>query len=359
MAGLLDYFNRGAGALAGGDVGNYGGLLDEQQRQEVQRAQQMALAAQLLEAGGPSTQRTSLGQALGRGMSAAGQARQGSIDQALQAALLKKQIAAATSKDGRTSFQKDFEYAKSQGFKGTPEDWARVRSAAQSEPAEIQSWNLFKSLPPEEQAKWIDFKRSTQPFQIGEIGGGKVVFNKSTGKYEIATSAAQEAEGAGAIAKGTAEGKITGEQTATAQGDLPRIEDNADQLVKTLDAFEKHPGFKYVFGWDSMAPTIPGSSQAGALAYYDQIKGKNFLEAFNSLKGAGQITEIEGQKATDAIARLDRAQSEEDAKVALADLREVVEASRARARKKAGKSGDDTPKPKRVRVDAQGNVLGN
>lgn len=97
MAGLLDYLNRGTDALAG-TTGNYGGLLSEDEQKAAQQQARMMLAASLLESGGPSTERTSIGQALGRGMMAAQQGRQSSVDQSLQAALLRKQLESASAK---------------------------------------------------------------------------------------------------------------------------------------------------------------------------------------------------------------------------------------------------------------------
>jgi hypothetical protein len=54
------------------------------------------------------------------------------------------------------------------------------------------------------------------------------------------------------------------------------------------------------------------------------LNGQAFLQAFESLKGAGQITEIEGTKATQAIGRLDSAQSAEDYQQALTELRDLL-----------------------------------
>lgn len=70
----------------------------------------------------------------------------------------------------------------------------------------------------------------------------------------------------------------------------------------------------------------------------DQINGQAFLQAFNALKGGGAITEIEGQKATEAIARLNTAQSYEDYKAALDELRGVVTRGIANAKSKANGS---------------------
>ena len=57
----------------------------------------------------------------------------------------------------------------------------------------------------------------------------------------------------------------------------------------------------------------------------DQIKGAVFLQAFESLKGGGQITELEGIKAEQARARLSTAVSEEDFREALQELRFYTE----------------------------------
>jgi hypothetical protein len=54
------------------------------------------------------------------------------------------------------------------------------------------------------------------------------------------------------------------------------------------------------------------------------------------LKGGGHITEIEGQKATQAIARLRTAQSEEGFMKALDDLEAVVQRGLQNAYAKAG-----------------------
>ena len=46
--------------------------------------------------------------------------------------------------------------------------------------------------------------------------------------------------------------------------------------------------------------------------------------AYKGLKGGGPITDIEGNKAQSALARMDQAQSPEDYKSALLDLKAIV-----------------------------------
>lgn len=60
-------------------------------------------------------------------------------------------------------------------------------------------------------------------------------------------------------------------------------------------------------------------------AKIDQVRGDVFLSAFATLKGGGQITELEGTKAEQAQARLSTAQSEEDFRDALNELKFYTE----------------------------------
>ncbi len=100
--------------------------------------------------------------------------------------------------------------------------------------------------------------------------------------------------------------------------------DTAGSTLQVIDEALSHKGLSAAVGpLDARTPTILPDATAFE-AYHNQIKGKAFLQAFESLKGGGQITEIEGQKAEQAIARLDLAQSEEDYKKALKDLRDIV-----------------------------------
>lgn len=68
-----------------------------------------------------------------------------------------------------------------------------------------------------------------------------------------------------------------------------------------------------------------------ARSILDKIKGGVFLAAFESLKGGGQITELEGIKAEQAQARLLETQSPEAFRDALAELRFYADIARRRA----------------------------
>ena len=112
--------------------------------------------------------------------------------------------------------------------------------------------------------------------------------------------------------------------------------DTADQSLANIDAVINDPNLGMAIGVGGILPAIPNTAQAGTVARIEQLQGTAFLQAFESLKGGGQITEIEGQKATQAIARLNRAQRKEDFVAALNDLKSIISVARQRAARKLG-----------------------
>jgi len=135
---------------------------------------------------------------------------------------------------------------------------------------------------------------------------------------------------------------------ATAEQMLTKI----DQMVGTQAKLDKkgkvvekgtpaHPGFKAAVGASSLFPTMPGSDAANFEARLDEIKGGAFLEAYNTLRGGGSITEVEGQKATQAITRMSTAQSEDAFISAARDFQDVIRAGIKRSKEKLGSSGSN------------------
>jgi hypothetical protein len=136
-------------------------------------------------------------------------------------------------------------------------------------------------------------------------------------------------------------------QTDAAQ-QLPQVISSAERAVKQIDEMvgsadgksKPHPGFSNVVGMGMPGwRFVPGTDAADFDRRLDQIKGSSFLQAFESLRGGGQITEIEGKKATDAIERMSRSQSEKEFTTAARDFQSVVRSGIENAKKKAGQSG--------------------
>jgi len=134
--------------------------------------------------------------------------------------------------------------------------------------------------------------------------------------------------------------KILGEETGKGQVALPQLLATSSQTLKAIEDVRNHPGRGFMTtGALGGMPGIPGTSGRGFTVALDQLKGKTFLEAFNALRGGGAITEAEGSKATNAMARLDRAQNKDDFETGLNDLRDVVKAGMMRAAAKAKGAG--------------------
>ena len=132
---------------------------------------------------------------------------------------------------------------------------------------------------------------------------------------------------------------ITANETARqeAQQELPQAQADAERALMAIDGLLEHDGFESAYGFSSYIPVIRGTHRAGAEAYIDQIGGQAFLEAFESLKGGGHITEIEGEKATQAITRLtNRSISPPEARQAAQELKDIISAGVQRSQAKAG-----------------------
>lgn len=142
-------------------------------------------------------------------------------------------------------------------------------------------------------------------------------------------------------------GKKQAEATLGAQQELPQVEAEAQQVTGLVDKLVTHPGFKTsvgVKGPSGMVANInpqlaAGTDAADWMVLRDQIVGKQFMQAYQTLKGGGQITEVEGKKATDAIARMNTAQSEKAFTEAANEFKSVINAGLARTKKKAGSGG--------------------
>lgn len=135
-------------------------------------------------------------------------------------------------------------------------------------------------------------------------------------------------------------GTVQGESQAQAQIDLPGAVAAAKEQLRLLDELGAHPGRKQI-GWHDpfgKAPLIPSTKGYDANNLLEQVKSGAFMTAFQTLKGGGQITEKEGQAATAAIARMDRATSRAEFDKALEDYKGIIRLGIDRASQKAGQS---------------------
>lgn len=198
-------------------------------------------------------------------------------------------------------------------------------------PANVREWQFFSKLSPEEQQRYITMKRAEKYLDTG---------TEFTRPNPVAPG-----QNITTVPKNIEEAKrreTLGKERGEVAAGLPAIEAASQRALDTVDAIRNHPGKKWGVGVTGIIPGIPGSTQKGFVTLVDQAKGQAFLEAFNSLRGGGQITEAEGRKATEALARLDRAQRPEDFDAALKDYEDVIRKGLDAARQKAGVSPSPT-----------------
>lgn len=215
----------------------------------------------------------------------------------------------------------EFQFAKQNGFTGSYEDWVTTKSRANNPPA----YGQFLITP--------------EGYAFGDRRTGAVEPVKMDGQQ--LKSFTSDADSQGAVAAAKEGGKIGAKSQAEAAVNLPNVISNAEQTLTLIDDVLAHPGKGAATGTQgSIDPRnyITGTDAKDFQVKLAQLRGKTFLEAFASLKGSGAITDIEGKKAEDAIASLDRAQSTEQFNKSLNDLKQVVNNGMIRARERAGQN---------------------
>jgi hypothetical protein len=192
----------------------------------------------------------------------------------------------------------------------------------------VQMWQPTASGVPV-QVQLPDGIQPTKPLSFQDLGTSVVGINPLGGQPQV--SMPKDVAGA---ASQTAQGKGQGEAAVN----LPMVRENARVIRDTIGRIKNHPGRVAATGGSSVLNpvAIPGSERADFLAQARQLQGQAFLQAYESLKGGGQITEIEGSKAEAAKVALDTAQSEEQYLQALDIFAREVDALVSLAEQKAG-----------------------
>lgn len=209
----------------------------------------------------------------------------------------------------------------------------RLALAARTEdPASVREWQYFNSLSPEQQSQYLLMKRA-QPF----LNTGTEFVRPDPITGERAAAVPQDLRGREVE---TAVGKREGEEIAGA----PQAIRTATETMRLVDAAINHPALRTSTGMLAWTQAVPGTPMFDFGTRMAQLQGRAFLEAFESLKGGGQITEVEGRKATEAIARLNTGQSASDLRGALQELRDIArEAQRRAARRIPAETRQDNP----------------
>ena len=114
-----------------------------------------------------------------------------------------------------------------------------------------------------------------------------------------------------------------------AKQSFPKNYQKYENIMNSIDGLLESPGLDELVGRIELISAgeiriNPGSDLANAYERLQQIKGQTFLQAFNALKGGGQITEFEGQQAQSSLGRLSTTQKKEDFVASLNDLKKIL-----------------------------------
>lgn len=202
-------------------------------------------------------------------------------------------------------------------------------------PADVTATSQYSQPAlPKDQGRVTTIK-STPPLPK-EIDTGTEILLTNPLTGEVIKRIPKDVQGRVAAEK---KGEIGG-QAAVA---LPDAVAKAASALDIIERIKTHPSKLRAIGVESLLPSLPGSGSYDFDSLVNQAKSQSFLQAFESLKGAGQITEVEGAKATQAITRLSTGLSPQEFDRALNDLESVVRAGIGRAKLKAAYGGGAAP----------------
>ncbi|MGO7589947.1 lytic murein transglycosylase [Rhizobium leguminosarum] len=173
------------------------------------------------------------------------------------------------------------------------------------------------------------------------VDTGTELITLGPGGQEVKRTTKENYEAAKDTAQGSTEGKAAGEAVSSLPADLMQ----ADQTIKNIDELLTSKGLNSIVGSvDQFRPSwTMGADGRDALTRLKQLQGGAFLQAYGLLKGGGQITEVEGGKAQDAMARMDRSLDEPHFRAALKDFRDAVEQGVAKMKERAKVAAPATP----------------
>ncbi len=241
----------------------------------------------------------------------------------------------------------------------------QMGGAGGMDPATVREWQFFNSLSPEDQRRYLALKRAQTSLDLGDqrvivdpanpAGPPLAAYPRGLPPQRVVEGGTETVLPAvpGAETR-PAEGVTSGETEPRAR-DLPltaqeraqsaQAANTASRTLRVIDGILNHPALSAATGPLAWTQSLPGTPMYDFGTRVAQLQGQAFLQAFESLKGGGQITQIEGQKATEAIARLQSGMNPTDMRAAVSELREIVATAQRRAAMRARGQREAPPEP--------------
>lgn len=340
MAGLFDF-----------------GADDDERRQNIGLLALLA-GGNMLAANGPGV---TTGQAIGHGIASGAQGmQQMQVNQlrrqqlAQQAQLHQAQISAMQAKADQEQAKRD---ALTRMFPaGSPMADAALldpNSAIRAQfgfdkPASQREWDHFNTLTPDQKVEYLNMKRAQTWRDLGATQVAPNPVNPASPPVATLTNTLKPGEQP-AIRGEQAAATETGKAAGQAQARIPGAELQAQQMLSVVDGITSHPALGNVVGMPGnlsgftariIGTGLPASPESDFMSRVDQLKGQQFLQAYETLKGGGQITEVEGRKAEAAMARMQNLNlDKKDYMNAADELRSVIAGALEKTRKSAAGAG--------------------
>lgn len=292
----LDFNNPQSTGFRQKLMGLLGGGPDDPQTQGL-----LGLSSALLQASGPSTMPTSIGQALGKGIEGYSKGRQQGTENQLMAGRIK---------------------------------------AEQGSPSSVQEWQYYSSLSPEDQERYLGMKRAQKTLNLG---GHQVVLDPSGGvrkTYAVTPRPDQMPDFRAAQTAAETQAKVSTESRETAKSSLGDTLDEINKMRDSINGLVQSPGFDTAYGLSGKIDPrnyIPGTDAANTSARREQLDAMSFGIAIQKMKGTGSLSDAEGKKVSAAFTRATNPKIDpQEARKAWSEVLQIMDSAERRAYEKAG-----------------------
>ena len=197
----------------------------------------------------------------------------------------------------------------------------------------MQEYDMYATQTRSSGGQPMSFMEYQQALKSGDTinVGGPAAYGAIPVGYEVYTNEETGQNAMRPMPGGPAAAAIEqGSQLSAA--DFADYEANANMVLDIVQGVLGSEGLRGGTGF--MQGKLGGYNQpvANFIAKHEQLQGNVFLEAYEKLKGGGPITDYEGDKASNALARLHRTQSEAEYRAALTEFSDIIANGLARAR---------------------------
>ncbi len=151
-------------------------------------------------------------------------------------------------------------------------------------------------------------------------------------------------------------GTNIGKKIAAAPNDIQA----ADNALAIINSLRTDPNKARGTGMTSIFNAIPGTAGKSFQKKVDQATAGAFMTGIQAMRGMGALSDAEGRRASDAVARMDTATTEEEFDKALNDYEGIVRQAKAKAETFLQGQGQAQPIPAPIveeEYDAQGNRI--